>query len=189
MPPVKSAVKRQLRPRTIYEFEALEADGKDVLFKVKCEGGTYVRTLCVDLGKELGCDAHMLELRRTNAGIFSENDEEFPIVSLYNFEKAMLEYKEGNDERLREIIIPGEIVSRLHAPVELKEIAIPMFYNGSPIHNDELVDEKNLDFGLDKIFTVFSKGKFLGLHKVIKEGNLFSIPDYVLKPLGKEATE
>jgi len=88
MPPVKSRVKRQLRPRTIYEFKILEKQGKDILFRVKCQGGTYVRTLCVDLGEELGIGAHMLELRRTNAAIFFEDDLEYPVISLYDFEKT-----------------------------------------------------------------------------------------------------
>ena len=51
--------------------------GTDFLFRVKCQGGTYVRTLIDNLGKELGSGAHMLELRRTNAGIFFEDDKKY----------------------------------------------------------------------------------------------------------------
>src|SRR3989344_8835610 len=50
MPPKRSAVKRQLRTRELYYLEILEMNGQDVLFKVGCEAGTYIRTLCVDLG-------------------------------------------------------------------------------------------------------------------------------------------
>jgi H/ACA ribonucleoprotein complex subunit 4 len=55
MPPLKSRVKRAEREREIYSFELLEQsdDKKDILFKVKCEGGTYIRKLVDDLGKEL----------------------------------------------------------------------------------------------------------------------------------------
>lgn len=48
-PPVRSAVKRQLRTRRIYYVDFLEMDGRNVLFKVGCEGGTYIRKLCFDV--------------------------------------------------------------------------------------------------------------------------------------------
>src|SRR3989344_4634623 len=53
-PPVRSAVKRVERTREVYYLEILEIDGKDVLFKVGCEAGTYIRTLCIQIGRELG---------------------------------------------------------------------------------------------------------------------------------------
>ena len=60
-PPLISAVKRQLRVRTIYEAKLLEYDDTRHLgvFWVKCEAGTYIRTLCVHLGLLLGVGAHM----------------------------------------------------------------------------------------------------------------------------------
>ena len=76
-PPLISAVKRQLRVRTVYESRMLEMDNREgrqlgVLW-VKCEAGTYVRTLCVHVGLLLGVGAHMVELRRVRSGIQSEN--------------------------------------------------------------------------------------------------------------------
>ena len=73
MPPVKSRVKRVEREREIISFEILEKDGKDFLFKTEVQGGTYIRKLIDDLGKELDVGAHMLELRRIRAGIFGEH--------------------------------------------------------------------------------------------------------------------
>ena len=60
-PPVISAVKRQLRVRTIYESKMFEYDEERhlVVFWVRCEAGTYIRTLCVHLGLLLGVGAHM----------------------------------------------------------------------------------------------------------------------------------
>src|SRR4030042_2535356 len=72
-PPLRSSVKRQLRTRRIYYMDFSEMDGRNVLFKVGCEGGTYIRKLCYDIGEILGCGAHMQELRRTRAGPFAEN--------------------------------------------------------------------------------------------------------------------
>lgn len=183
MPPVKSAVKRQLRPRTIYSFDLLEKNDKDVLFDVKCEGGTYIRTLCNDLGEHLGVGAHMLELRRTDAGIFFENDKEYPSVNLYDFSTAVEEYENGNDEKLRKIIIPGEIVSELHPVVQIKKDAVKRIFHGSPVHKDEVVDKKVLDFETGKRFVGFSGDQFVGMFKVIEEGNLFARSEFTLQPV------
>jgi H/ACA ribonucleoprotein complex subunit 4 len=106
LPPIKSAVKRQLRVREIYEFEMLEIDGQDVLFRVKCQAGTYIRKLCHDFGKELKVGAHMAELRRSQAGPFDEKDN---LVTLNDLKDAIHYYKnEGNDKFLRYCIQPIE---------------------------------------------------------------------------------
>ncbi|XP_066165933.1 H/ACA ribonucleoprotein complex subunit 4 [Oryza sativa Japonica Group] len=74
--PLISAVKRQLRVRTIYESKLLEHDAERHLavFWISCEAGTYVRTLCVHLGLLLGVGAHMQELHRVRSGIHGEQD-------------------------------------------------------------------------------------------------------------------
>ena len=72
-PPVKSAVKRELRARTIYYSDIYEIDGRDVLFRIGCESGTYVCTYCHNIGEALGCGAHMAELRRTMVGPLNEH--------------------------------------------------------------------------------------------------------------------
>ena len=59
----------------------------------------------------------MLELRRIRAGIFKEDS----IVNLYEFEKAVDEYENGNEESLRKIIFPAEIVEKFIPAVEIKK--------------------------------------------------------------------
>ena len=75
-PPLISAVKRQLRLRTIYESKLLEFDDdrRLAVFWVSCEAGTYIRTLCVHLGLLLGVGGHMQELRRVRSGAMGEDD-------------------------------------------------------------------------------------------------------------------
>ena len=90
---------------------------KNIVSLAEVQGGAYIRKLVNDLGKELGVGAHMLELRRVRTGIFKKDS----IVNLYDFEKAVAAYKDGKDKLLREIIIPGEIVSELHPVVEIKK--------------------------------------------------------------------
>ena len=74
-PPLISAVKRQLRVRTIHESKLIEynPDNKLGVFWVSCQAGTYIRTLCVHLGLILGTGGQMQELRRVRSGIVHEN--------------------------------------------------------------------------------------------------------------------
>ena len=105
MPPIKSSVKRQLRPRTIYYLDILEIDGQDVLFKVGTEAGTYIRKLIHDLGQKLKIGAHMAELRRTKAGPFGEST----LATLHELQDAYHFWKqENNDKFIRKIIQPIE---------------------------------------------------------------------------------
>jgi H/ACA ribonucleoprotein complex subunit 4 len=105
IPPVRSAVKRELRKRRIHYLSILEKDGRDVLFRVGCQGGTYIRKLCHDIGLVLGCDAHMVELRRTKSGSFKEDD----LVTLHDVTDAYHLWKEnGVEALLKEVIMPVE---------------------------------------------------------------------------------
>ncbi|NYZ76584.1 RNA-guided pseudouridylation complex pseudouridine synthase subunit Cbf5 [Candidatus Micrarchaeota archaeon] len=105
MPPVKSAVRRVLRKRKVYYLEPLEFNGREVLFRVGCEAGTYIRKLCFDMGKELGCGANMLELRRTKVGGL----EESRISTLQDVKDAFWLWKEkGNEKEMRRVILPIE---------------------------------------------------------------------------------
>ena len=105
IPPLKSSVKRQLRTRSIYYFDILEIEDKDVLFKVGTEAGTYIRKLIHDLGKKLGIGAHMAELRRTKAGPFDEST----LFTMQELTDAYYFWKEENNEKfLRKVIQPVE---------------------------------------------------------------------------------
>lgn len=105
MPPLKSSVKRQLRPRTIYYFDILEIDGNDVLFKAGTEAGTYIRKLIHDIGQKLKTGAHMVELRRTKAGPFDETT----LFTMQELTDAYYYWKEeSNDKFLRKAIQPVE---------------------------------------------------------------------------------
>ncbi len=105
-PSVKSAVKRETRTRTIYYLELLEIEDKNVLFKVGCEAGTYIRKLCHDMGLAIGTGAHMQELRRTKSGPFREDET---MITLHDLKDAYIEWKENsNEEPIRKAILPME---------------------------------------------------------------------------------
>ena len=64
-------VERKPRPVTIHSLELLGREGEDWLLDIRCSKGTYVRTLCHDIGTALGCGGCMSALRRSEAGAFS----------------------------------------------------------------------------------------------------------------------
>ncbi len=131
LPPLKSAVKRVERTREIYEFEILEIEHHDVLFRVKCQAGTYIRKLCSDLGKALGIGAHMAELRRTKAGPFTEKDN---LIALTDLKDAYTFYKEeGNDRFLRYCIQPIENAVRHLAKCWILDSALQSVSHGRDV--------------------------------------------------------
>jgi H/ACA ribonucleoprotein complex subunit 4 len=129
-PPLKSAVKKRIRIREIYETEILEIDGRDVLFRVRTEAGTYIRKLCSDLGEVIGTGAHMQELRRTKTGVFKESDA-FTLQELLDAYKI---YKETGDETfLRKIIQPMEIAVRDVKKIVVKDTAVDAICHGADL--------------------------------------------------------
>jgi len=104
IPPLKSAVVRKERKRTVYYIDIIEIDGQDVLMRVGCEAGTYIRKLIHDIGLQIG-GAHMAELVRTKVGFYNDNN----MFSMQDISDAFYYYKEkNNDKMLRKIINPIE---------------------------------------------------------------------------------
>lgn len=65
------SIKRKVRAVTIHKIGLMNFDNNIAEIDVTCSKGTYIRTLADDLGQELGCGAHVIELRRLQAGVFS----------------------------------------------------------------------------------------------------------------------
>ena len=123
-PPLISAVKRQLRIRTIHESKLYEFDNDRQLavFWVSCEAGTYIRTLCVHLGLLLGVGAHMQELRRVRSGAM---DEQEGMVTLHDVLDAQWLYDNQRDEAyLRTVIKPLETLLTMYKRIVVKDSAV-----------------------------------------------------------------
>ena len=103
LPPVRSAVRRERRVRTIHQLTLLERQGRDLLLDIQCDSGTYIRTLAVDLGEALGPGANMIELRRTGTGPFTEGESS----TLTQLADAVALAREGD---------PGPLERRLSSP-------------------------------------------------------------------------
>ncbi len=130
-PPVRSAVARRERERTVSSFTLLERDGRDLLFSVICEAGTYVRVLCHDIGKHLG-GAHMTELRRVRSGRFTEQHA----VTAQDLEKAYTAWKKTGDERIREYVLPVEEAIDHVPKIIVKDSAVYSLAHGSPLYGN-----------------------------------------------------
>lgn len=171
LPPVRSRVKRAVREREIKSFEILEIDGKDVLFVTEVQAGTYIRKLCDDMGKKIG-GAHMLELRRTKAGIFSEDS----LVNLYDFDKAVEDFKLGSGDLLRKIIVPAEEAIKKVLPfMEIKEGNLKQLLTGKPLMKQDFKALPDND-----TFSLFNKDSFIGVYKKVSEGDIVARPLFIL---------
>ncbi|MFW5895998.1 MAG: RNA-guided pseudouridylation complex pseudouridine synthase subunit Cbf5 [archaeon] len=130
-PPKKSAVRRDLRVREVYDLEVLETRDRKALLRIECESGTYVRKLCHDLGLALGTGAHMGDLRRTATDPFDDRD----LVSLYDLADALGFWREDDDEGpLREVVQPAERALEHLPAVTIAKSAAREVANGAPVY-------------------------------------------------------
>ncbi|MDK2832946.1 MAG: ribonucleoprotein complex subunit 4 [Methanolobus sp.] len=166
MPPVISAVKRELRVRMIYYLEVLEVKDKSVLMRVGCEAGTYMRKLCHDIGMALGTGAHMQQLRRTKTGPFREDT----LVSLQDLKDAYVFWKEDGDEScLRRVVRPLE-EGLAHLPrIVIRDSAVDALCQGAALAVPGIV---SLDRNIRKddqvcIFTL--KGEAVSLSRSLMD--------------------
>ena len=83
-------IEREPRLIHIYDFRLLKLESPRIHFRVSCTKGTYVRTLCHDIGEQLGCGAHLAELRRTRSGKFNVKDAK-PLAELLQLKREQLQ--------------------------------------------------------------------------------------------------
>merc|ERR1711959_462632 len=132
-PPLISAVKRQLRVRTIYESKLLEFDKERNLgvFWVSCEAGTYIRTLCTHLGLLLGVGGHMQELRRVRSGINGEKDN---MVTMHDVLDAHSTYDNNKDDSyIRRVIKPLEALLTTYKRIVVKDSTVNAICYGAKL--------------------------------------------------------
>jgi H/ACA ribonucleoprotein complex subunit 4 len=162
-PPLISAVKRQLRIRTIYQSKVLEYDNDRHLgvFWVSCEAGTYIRTLCVHLGLLLGVGAHMQELRRVRSGALSENDD---IVSMHDVLDAQYLFEHHGDESyLRRVIRPLESLLIGYKRIVVKDSAVNAICYGAKFMIPGLLRyEAGIEVG-EEVVLMTTKGEAIAL--------------------------
>jgi H/ACA ribonucleoprotein complex subunit 4 len=151
-PPQRSAVVRQTRTRTIYEFEVIEQKERLLLTRILCEAGTYIRKLYYDIGEILGSGATMIELRRTRVDQFYETDG---LVTLHELADAFALWEEKKDDsKLIKMIKPVE-----YALSELKSVIIRDSAVDAMCHGAQLAIP-----GILKISPNLKKGDIVGIY-------------------------
>jgi len=181
LPPRISRVKRQVRQREIIKFELKRYDEKkgEAEFTAEVEAGTYIRKLIDDLGKGIG-GAHMASLRRTKAGVFTEKDKEF--TNIEKFKEVAEKMKQGDKKEMEKIIIPAEeIIKKVMHFYEVKEEHIIKLKNGSPLFEEMLADENNIEKIRQnkELFAIFCKGKII---EIAEYSEQFENPSILAKP-------
>jgi H/ACA ribonucleoprotein complex subunit 4 len=188
-PPLRAAVRRVTRTRKIYYIEPLEVEENGVLVRVGCEAGTYMRKLVHDVGRALGCGAHMSELRRTRTGPFTEDG----VVNLHNLADAYAFWKEDGDEtQLRRAILPVE-ASVEHLPkMVVRDGAIEALCHGASLAAPGVLKvETGISEG-ELVAVMTLKGELVELAKaVMKSRQIFEAehgivakPERVVMPVG-----
>jgi len=128
-PPRRSAVARNLRIRTIHSLTILDFADRLVLFRVTCDAGTYIRSLCHHVGLALGTGAHMQELRRTKSGAFNETDA----YTLHDLADAISALSNGDGSLLRQMVQPIEEGVRDHPAIIIRGSAVDAVVRGAAL--------------------------------------------------------
>jgi len=156
IPPKRSAVKRQLRTREIYYLQIIEIQGQDVLFRVGCEAGTYIRTLCIQLGKALGTKAHMQELVRTKVGTCTDKEWH----SLHDLKDAWEDNKEGE---LKKMLLPYERAVEHLPKIWVSDYAVDSLAHGAFLSVPGIVKlESDIEIG-NTVAVLSLKNELIGI--------------------------
>lgn len=165
-PPLRSSVKRRLRTRKIYYIDLLEIQEKDILFKVGCEAGTYIRKLSHDIGEALGSGAHMQELRRTRAGPLTEQDN---LVTLHSVSYYWAEWQQKQDEKtLRQFIKPMEKALQLLPKIIIRDSAVDAICHGANLAAPGILATETGINTNDAIAILTQKNEAVALAKALK---------------------
>ena len=116
-------VERKPRKITVYSIERKGRESGDIVLDIKCSKGTYIRTLCSDIGEMLGCGACMSALRRTEAGMFS-------VENAYTLDEVIREAEIGN---VSSLLLPTEIIFSEYERITVSASAEAKVRNGNPV--------------------------------------------------------
>jgi tRNA pseudouridine55 synthase len=148
----------EIRPREIIIYDntitGMDLENGEVEFEVTCSKGTYIRTICDDIGRELGCGAAMTALTRTASGYFRIEDAH-----------SVGEIMEAEDP-LGEMLIPADITLEKLGKITLNDNRITAFMNGNSSRSSGFRITEPTRF--DQIYRIYGNDAFLGVGEVEK---------------------
>lgn len=155
-------VERKARQITIYELELLKEEHPDYTMRVCCSKGTYIRTLCHDIGQKLGCGGVMTHLLRSRVGEFRAEDA-YRLSEIQSFAEA---------GRLQEILVPTENMFSQLMALKVKDSGLKALQNGNKLFPSQVVWEKEPAEGQE--LRVYGKdGQFFGIYQYDAKEKLF----------------
>ncbi|WPC40680.1 tRNA pseudouridine(55) synthase TruB [Clostridium sp. JS66] len=139
-------IERKPRSITIYSINIIDIQLPKVIFEVKCSKGTYIRSLCYDIGEKLKCGGTMWNLQRTRTGSFN-------IESSVDLDKL-------NIENINEYLIPMDRALEKYPAVYIDEKYEKLVLNGVTLKNPMLIENIEMDI----LYRVYlEKEKFIGI--------------------------
>ena len=165
-PPRRSAVARNLRIRTIHTLDILDIEDRLVLFRVTCDAGTYIRSLCHHIGLALGIGAHMQELRRTKSGGFDERDA----YTLHDLADAISSLSNGDGSMIRHMIQPIEAGVRDHPGITIRDSAVDAVARGAALAGVGVV--RSDSFRKKELIAIKTQaGEFVGIGEALLDSD------------------
>ena len=138
-PPRRSAVRRQLRIRTIHEIEVLDFADRLVLLRIDCEAGTYIRSLCTHIALALGVGGQMEELRRTKSGAVTDAD----LHTLQDIKDAFIFAQNGDSEQLLSMLLPVERLTEQIPKIRIRDTAVEALCCGASLAGTGVISREN----------------------------------------------
>ncbi len=143
-------VERAPRPITVYSISA-DGQGRDYTLDVACSAGTYIRTLCADIGAKLGCGGAMSSLFRTETGGFD-----------ISASHTLAEIEALSQEERDALLIPTESLF-----ADLEKVALPAFFERLARNGAEIYQKKiGTSFPVGTLLRVHGEGGFFGVGEI-----------------------
>lgn len=153
-------IQRQPRQVTIHSIQIVEMELPRIRMEVHCSKGTYIRTLCQDIGEALGCGGCMEALKRTSSGQFLIRDS-LTLDAIEQLEKA---------GKLEEVLLPIEGFFKDCPGITMLPEADKLVYNGNPFGKAATGERKMY---LSPVRVYDSKGNFIGIYQYNQEKHCY----------------
>lgn len=164
-------VERKARPVTIHYIEILDMALPQITIKVGCSKGTYIRTLCHDLGEKLGCGAAMASLERTKSGQFSLDTA----ITLADLEEMLKNSEEDREKVLQTLIIPVDKMFKECGELKLLPQWERLVQNGNSFEEKnlrtEFIEKERVDKSQYRVY--INENTFMGVYEYRKNEKKF----------------
>lgn len=160
-------IDRQARKVTIYNIEVIDISLPRIIMRIDCSKGTYIRSLCNDIGEKLGCFGCMESLVRNKVG-------DFDIENAIKIEEIEKIYNENNIDK---VLLPVDYVFSSYPKGVILDDSKKYALNGAKLGMSNLVDgrinyelhEENVKNNNNYLRLYLENGKFVGLYKRVKD--------------------